>query len=96
MIKYLRERLIERKRAYRRAMLADDGTLNENGKRIMADLKEFCRGERSTTMVSPVSRTVDPLASAHAEGRREVYDRIKQMLHLPERVLVELGESHEE
>lgn len=92
----MRERLVERKRAYRRAMLCDDGTLNENGKRIMADLKEFCRGERSTTMVSPVSRTVDPIASAHAEGRREVYDRIKQMLYLPDRVLVELGQDGQE
>lgn len=92
----MRERLIERKRAYRRAMLADDGTLNDNGRRIMADLKQFCRGEKSTTMVSPVTRTVDPIASAHAEGRREVYDRIKQMLYLPDRVIAELGEDGQE
>jgi len=77
-------------------MLADDGTLNDNGRRIMADLKQFCRGEKSTTMVSPVTRTVDPIASAHAEGRREVYDRIKQMLYLPDRVLAELGEDGQE
>lgn len=86
-------RLMHRKRAYHRALFGDDGELNENGKIIMADLKKFCRGGQSTTMVSPISRTVDPLASAQAEGRREVYDRIVQMLHLPDRVLAELDDE---
>ena len=96
MIGNLREtvaRLLNRKRSYRRIFIGDDGELHESGRIVMSDLKAFCRGGQSTTMVSPVSRTVDPLASAQAEGRREVYDRIVQMLHLPERTITELEQD---
>lgn len=87
------QRLINKKVAYKRAMLGDDGELSDVGRAIMADLKVFCRGGQSTTMVSPVSRTVDPLASMQAEGRREVYDRICQMLFLSDKVLADLNDD---
>lgn len=49
---------------------------------VLADLRQFCRFTTSTTVVSPVAGTVDPLASAQAEGRREVFCRIVQYLNL--------------
>ena len=91
--RWFRERILNRKRSYRRLFLGDDGDLTESGRIVLGDLKKFCRGDQSTTMVSPISRTVDPLASMQAEGRREVYTRIIQMLHLPEKVIVELDDE---
>ncbi len=46
-------------------------------------------------VVSPVSKAVDPLAMAMAEGRREVWNRIQQHLHLPEREISQLKENDE-
>jgi hypothetical protein len=37
--------------------------------------------------------TMDPIASARADGRREVYLRIIENLHLDERFLVNLREG---
>lgn len=80
-------RLAKKTAAYRRAFLADDGTPNKDGEEILRDLRDFCRANKSTTMVSPVSKMVDPLASAQAEGRREVWLRITQMLYLDDRII---------
>lgn len=47
---------------------------------VMADLAKFCHYNRPTTKVSPVTASVDPIAMAQAEGRREVYLRILEMM----------------
>ena len=47
---------------------------------VMADLAEFCHYSRPTTKISPITQSVDPIAMAQAEGRREVFLRIKTMI----------------
>lgn len=47
---------------------------------VAADLAEFCYWKKSTNKVSPVTITTDPLAMAQAEGRREVFLRIMEMM----------------
>ena len=91
-MKQLLAKLRKRRYAYRRLFLGDDG-LNADGQTVLADLAKFCRANNSTAIVSPVSRSVDPIAMAMAEGRREVFLRIIAHLHLDERVKINLNED---
>lgn len=67
-----RDEVMKRKLAWRALLLDPKGGLTPHGRVVIADLTKFCRGLTSTTIVSPITRTVDPIASAQAEGRREV------------------------
>lgn len=91
--KEVRARLLRKKSAHYRCFMGDDGELTKSGKLVLADLKEFCCGDKSTTMVSGVSGMVDPFATMHANGKREVYERLLQMLYLPDRTIIELEEE---
>ena len=55
---------------------------SETGKKVLADLKKFCRDRESTF-------SVDPRAHALLEGRREVLLRIQHHLEMPLDELVE-------
>jgi hypothetical protein len=85
-------KLRRRRYAYRRLFLGDNG-LNADGQIVLADLAKFCRANNSTAIVSPVSRSVDPIAMAMAEGRREVWLRLMAHLHIDERVVFNLDEG---
>lgn len=87
-------RILKRKYAYRRLFLGEDG-LNGDGQIVLADLAKFCKATASTAVVSPVSRQVDPIASALAEGRREVWLRIMAHLHIDEKVVFNLNQSED-
>lgn len=87
-------KLRRRKYAYRRMFLGENG-LNADGEVVLADLAKFCRANNSTAIVSPVSRSVDPIAMAMAEGRREVWLRIMAHLHVDERVVFNLNKEDE-
>ncbi|SDV49198.1 Bbp19 family protein [Chitinasiproducens palmae] len=76
--------LLGRRKAYAGCFLDERGGLTESGRAVMADLRRFCRVETSSVTVSPVSRTVDTHATMVAEGRREVYNRLLNVLHLTE------------
>ena len=89
------DRIFRRRQNYRRLFLDGDGRVNLAAAPVLADLKRFCRAETSMVVVSPVSKAVDPLAMAMAEGRREVWNRIQQHLHLPEREISQLKENDE-
>ena len=91
-MKDLLAKLRRRKYAYRRLFLGEDG-LNADGQVVLADLAKFCRANSSTAIVSPVSRSVDPIAMAMAEGRREVWLRIAAHLHIDDRVIFNLNEE---
>ncbi len=95
MIEKLLARIRKRKYAYRRMFLAESGELSPDGETVLADLKKFCRATASTVVVSPVSRSVDPIATAMAEGRREVWLRIMAHLHLEDRAVINLEENEE-
>jgi len=94
-MKQIWERIRGRRRQYRRLFLDGEGRLTPAAAAVLADLKRFCRAETSTVVVTPVSKAVDPLAMAMAEGRREVWNRIQQHLHLPEREISQLKENDE-
>jgi hypothetical protein len=67
--------------------------LSPHGEIVLSDLSRFCRARSSTAAVSPVSRQIDPLAMAMAEGRREVWLRIQQYLNMDERVILKLRDA---
>lgn len=89
----LMRRLFRKRQAYRRVFLRDDGELNEDAKVIMTDLAKFCRARGSTAMVSPQTGSIDPIAMAMAEGRREVFNRINEYLHINDNILQNLREE---
>lgn len=68
----VQRKLFRRRWAYRHLFKDDKGELNQSAKVVLAHLTQFCRGLNTTTQVSPVTGVVDPIASAQAEGRREV------------------------
>jgi hypothetical protein len=51
------------------------------------------RTQSSTAAVNPLTRSVDPLAMAMAEGRREVWNRIQAHLNLSDRDITHLQEE---
>ena len=87
-------RIRKRKYAYRRLFLGENG-LNGDGQIVLADLAKFCKATSSTAVVSPISQRVDPIASALAEGRREVWLRIMAHLHIDDRVVFNLTDKEE-
>lgn len=90
MITKLIERIMRRRLAYRRIFFDAEGRINRDAEIVLADLRRFCRATSSTMVQSPVSRTVDPLAMAMAEGRREVWNRLMAHLHVDEKTIFNL------
>lgn len=82
-------KLFNRRAAYV-TCFKDGDDVSTAGRRVLADLAKFCRAYDTTTQVSPVTRQVDPIASAQAEGRREVYLRIMWHLKLTDDQLMTL------
>jgi hypothetical protein len=91
----LLEKIRKRRYSYRRMFLGESG-LSPDGQVILTDLAKFCRANSSTAVVNPVSRSVDPIASAMAEGRREVWLRIMAHLHIDEKVVFNLTENEDQ
>ena len=89
----LRRKIFARRLAWKRPLLNEQGALTPDGEVILKDLARFCRAHRSTAVFSHIRGALDPLASARADGRREVYLRIVENLHLDERFLVNLREG---
>lgn len=77
-------------RAYQQMFLGPEGTPNEAANIVLSDLRKFCRATTTTITVSPRSVTIDPLATISAEGRREVWLHIMELLHLDEATVYHL------
>lgn len=88
-------RLRRRRLAYRRCFMDAEGRIHPSAEIVLADLKRFCRAAGSTAVVSPVSKAVDPIAMAMAEGRREVWLRLTAHLYLDERTTYNLQEPND-
>lgn len=95
MIDRLR-RIIQRRRHAYRELFKPQGATSIAAGVVLADLRQFCRATTSTTIVSPITRAVDPIASAQAEGRREVFLRIAQMIHIDDADLYKLVERDDD
>lgn len=63
---------------------------NEAGKKVLADLRRFCRATTPTADVSNVNQTY------LLEGRREVWLRILSHINLSDEDVVQLIEDYEE
>lgn len=89
-------KILNRRRCYQSIFLDQDGKPNPNAAVVLADLKRFCRAQSSTAVVSPITKSVDPIAMAMAEGRREVWNRIQQYLHIDDRTITNLRDPYED
>lgn len=79
------QQFLHRKRlAYLRTFCGDGDAPHGEGRRVLADLKRFCGINRGGIVVSPITRTVDPYASAYRAGLRDAYLRIAAFLDLDE------------
>ena len=66
------------------------------GADVLRDIAQFCGAYNSTAKISPISRTVDPLAMAMAEGRRQVYLHIQRRLRMTDdQILNMMEEAHD-
>ena len=85
------ERMFNKRQAYRRLFLDQESRIRPDAEIVLADLRRFCRAVTPTVVVSPVSKTIDPLAMAMAEGRREVWMRLMAYLHLEDKAVINLN-----
>jgi hypothetical protein len=60
----------------------ETGELTKAGERVLRDLGHYGHLYKSTLKVSPVSQTVDPVATGAAEGRRDIVRRIWAYIRL--------------
>lgn len=81
--------IIGRRQSYRRIFLNPTEDLKPDAEAVLVDLARFCRGNRACIMYGQNGH-VDPFASAILQGRREVWLRITEHLHLPDSKLVNM------
>lgn len=64
------------------------GDVTEAGAAVLADMARFCGAYDTSIKVSPITRQVDPIATAVAEGRRQAYLYLLKNIRLtPEAIL---------
>lgn len=89
---WVQAQIRRRRQAYRRVLGFGQAPTDDDRRVVLKDLARFCRAHRSTGVFSHIRGAFDPLASARADGRREVWLRIVEHLHLDEKHLVNLRE----
>jgi hypothetical protein len=77
-----------RMRAYKEVFRQPDGSLTPAAEVVLADLKKFCRADRSTHSFGG-----KPTDMAVAEGRREVWLRLMSFLNMTEADFYHLKEE---
>lgn len=77
-----RETIRRRQLAYQRCFFAPNGRLHPDAVIVLNDLRRLSKKSAGGLVISAVSGMVDVHATLHANGRREVYDRILAMLEL--------------
>lgn len=84
----------EKQIALRRLTLDGKGNLTREARMIVADMRAFCQADgRPVIKYSPTTGAIDPVATAVAAARREVYDRYRRMLNLDEYVDINLRDE---
>lgn len=85
--------LLKRKHSYRECFQEADGqTVTQSGAYVIRDLARFCGAYKGNAPMS-VGKTIDPLAMAMAEGRRQVYLRILSQLSVSEQEIIKANEE---
>jgi hypothetical protein len=75
-------RIFEKRAAYRFTFMGPDALVHREGQQVLDDLRKFCGVDRAGIVISPVTRTTDPYATAYRAGQRDVYARIVKFLNL--------------
>lgn len=87
---------LRRRRDYEACFCDPGGEATQAGANVLRDIAQFCGAYTTTAKVSPVSRSIDPVAMGIAEGRRQVYLHIQRRLRLSdEKILSMMEEAHE-
>ncbi len=73
--------------AYKECFNGQGSKLSEPGSIVMEDLARFCYGTKTTAIAT--ANGIDPIASAQAEGRRQVYLRVLAHLHMSDSAILE-------
>jgi hypothetical protein len=94
LIRDIVEMRLNRKRAYRRLFPVERGMVVGDARAILADLKKFARLPDAPIVRDGHGR-VDPIASALLTGRQEVVNRILAMIHMDDRVMLNLHEDQD-
>ena len=85
--------LLKRKHSYRACFQEPSGdTLSNSGAIVIRDLARFCRVYQGNAPRS-VAGTIDPIAMAMAEGRRQVFLRIQAQLNVSEADILKANEE---
>ena len=92
-LKKLLARVQGRRLAYRRCFMDGVGAPTKDGDAVLKDLARFCYAHRAAVIANPVTRTIDPIASAVAQGRHEVWLRITEQLYLHDSYLTNAREE---
>lgn len=88
--------------AFRHTFNGPDGSVHDDGRKVLQEIRRFCYGNKPTLKLGP-DGSIDPYASIAAAARQEVYFRIIAMLDLNDEDLVnmehranvhELGAEH--
>ncbi|KAF7958218.1 hypothetical protein AWV80_01215 [Cupriavidus sp. UYMU48A] len=86
----LLDRILRRRSFYRATFNTDAG------RKVLADLRRFCRYGESPLVVSTIRQQADPIATAVQIGRQEAFQRIIAHLHIDDAQLLKLKEEAEE
>lgn len=88
------KRRLRVKSAFKECLMGQGHELHAAGADVMSDLATYCHALRTTTMVAKDGH-IDPIASAIAEGRRQVYLRILGHLKMNESSLIDQLEQNQ-
>ena len=74
-------RILRRKLSYQECLMDSVGNYTIAGKYLLKDLARFCNVNKSS-MVTNLTGSTDPYATAFNEGKRAVYNRIIRSLNM--------------
>jgi hypothetical protein len=74
--------LITPRGVYLLTFVGHDGRPNPVADEVLADLRRFCGVHKGGIVISPVTRTADPIATAYRAGQRDVFLRIAGFIGL--------------
>jgi len=83
-------KVVFRRRSAYRALFTPGNSLSPAADIVLSDLRKFCRATTTPVAISPVTQTVDPIATGIAIGRLEVWHRIAQNIQLTDADLYRL------
>jgi hypothetical protein len=93
VIERLKAKLLKRG-AYKDVFGTSVETWTPAQQRVMRDLADYCNAYRTTALRVP-DGPQDPIASAIAEGRRQVYLRIVALSQLPDSAILQAIEREQ-